>query len=909
MRRVVWGIGILTASAAAGAHGQQKRPLTLPDVLTFRQIAAPVISADGQWVAYSTTAEQLPSQVRVQSVARGDLFFEDRARSPEFSRDSRWIACRQTADDGVVLWNLATRRRRALPRCDQFSFSENARWLVLRERPFNGKSSDPYRLLLIELGTERVIVRDDVTDHALAERGDRLLLVAQQDGGKKGKRKKEKKGEPVTSVIERIDLAAAEPAWQTVEGCAATAKIEALTWARGGTTAAFYAVHERSGRDPFVQLCTLAGDGVELQVARHSGDLPGDRSFAPPRRLRFSRDGERLFYMLAPPPEDPAEDHAQADLLALQRRDPAAELTRQQREAGVDVWHWQDPLIKPNEKLAWPRERDRSFAAVLHLEDGSTCILQDDELSGLSLPENGRVALGYSDRPYRREITWDGSYRDVYLVDLHSGERRRIAERLESRPDLSPNGDYVVYFFDPHWFCVSTRTGESRNLTAELSVPFADEDHDYPEAAPDYGLAGWTADDAGVLLYDKFDLWLFPTAGGAPQCITAGQGRAEQQIYRVLRTDPDQQFFAADEELLLSRYGDQSKCRGFARVKLGEQGMRVLLEGDFRADFEARAEDAGTILFTRQTYREFPDLWTADGGFAKVTRISHVNPQIVDHAWGNAELVEWKSAKGTPLQGVLITPDGEVPEGGHPLLVYFYRFFSQRLHDFNLPVINHRPCFPFYASNGYAIFLPDIRFEIGRPGSSATECLVPGVEKLIADGIVDRDAVGLHGHSWSGYQTAFVITETDLFAAAIAGAPVSNMTSAYGGIRWGSGMARQFQYEKTQSRLGTTLWEDRERYIANSPLFFADRIHTPLLIEFGDDDGAVPWYQGIELYLALRRLDKDCVFLQYHGEPHHLRRFANRLDYATKMKEYLDHYLKDAPAAAWIREGVPFKGG
>jgi dipeptidyl aminopeptidase/acylaminoacyl peptidase len=260
------------------------------------------------------------------------------------------------------------------------------------------------------------------------------------------------------------------------------------------------------------------------------------------------------------------------------------------------------------------------------------------------------------------------------------------------------------------------------------------------------------------------------------------------------------------------------------------------------------------------------------------------------------------------MQGVLIKPGNYKPGERYPVLVYYYRFMSDRLYSFNQVKINHRPCFPFYAGNGYAVFLPDIRFDIGDPGYAATKCLVPGVQKLIDMGIADPDGIALHGHSWSGYQTAFVITQTNIFACAIAGAPVSNMTSAYSGIRLESGLARQMQYEQGQSRIGGSLWEYPERYIRNSPVFFADMIHTPLLIQFGDVDGAVPWQQGIELYLAMRRLEKDCVFLQYRGEPHHLGKYPNKLDYTLKFKEYLDHYCKGEPAPDWLSTGIPYTG-
>lgn len=260
------------------------------------------------------------------------------------------------------------------------------------------------------------------------------------------------------------------------------------------------------------------------------------------------------------------------------------------------------------------------------------------------------------------------------------------------------------------------------------------------------------------------------------------------------------------------------------------------------------------------------------------------------------------------MQGLVIKPDNFEEGKPYPVLIYYYRFFSQRIHEFNDMVINHRPNFAYYVSNGYVLFLPDIRFEIGRPGFSATKCIVPGVQKLIDLGIAKPDGIALHGHSWSGYQTAFVVTQTDIFACAVAGAPVSNMTSAYSGIRWGSGLARQFQYEKTQSRIGVSLFENPMPYIENSPVFQADKINTPLLIQHGDVDEAVPWYQSIELYLAMRRLGKDCIFLHYKDEPHHLKKYPNKLDYSIKMKEFIDHHCKGTPAPDWITIGEPYSG-
>jgi dipeptidyl aminopeptidase/acylaminoacyl peptidase len=366
---------------------------------------------------------------------------------------------------------------------------------------------------------------------------------------------------------------------------------------------------------------------------------------------------------------------------------------------------------------------------------------------------------------------------------------------------------------------------------------------------------------------------------------------------------------ASDDALLLSAYHDLRKNFGFYRARADRPGVERLLEEAKRFAMVATADSTDHVLFTREDYDEFPDLWVSNDDFEDARKVSDANPGLMNtFAWGDAELLEWTSLDGTPLQGVVIKPENYEEGRRYPVLVYYYRFFSQRLHEFNDPSVNHRPSFPVYASDGYVVFLPDVRFEVGRPGLAATKSVVPGVQKLIDVGIADPDAIALHGHSWSGYQTAFIVTQTDIFKTAIAGAPVGNMTSAYSGIRLGSGLARQFQYERTQSRIGGSMWESLDEYIENSPVFFADRIETPMLILHGDVDDAVPWEQSIELFLAMRRLGKESVFLQYRDEPHHPQRYANKLDWATRMKEWVDHYLKGTPAPTWIRDGVPYRG-
>jgi dipeptidyl aminopeptidase/acylaminoacyl peptidase len=758
-----------------------------------------------------------------------------------------------------------------------------------------------------------------VARFAFAEEGSRLaFVVASPEGRGDGIQIVELAGDGFTTL-----------AWDT----ATFAHIEALTWWEEGPRLAWVTAIEDTAGEPGPGTLRL-WDGEDVRTAVTDEKAPQGEMIPAKTRLRWSEDGRRLFFGYRPEEPDTTlevegipgpddEGASEADTSAEEEEpfDPY-DIDAIVADREVDVWHTEDPLIKSNVKQLEEEEKDRTWAAVYHLEDGRTVQLGDTLVDVQDLPDNPHHALGAGLRPYLKERTWVGFQQDLYVVDLDDGSRTKVAERLrgggstvgqwmdyrEPSTDLSPGGRYAVYYKEGDWHLYDAARGASRNLTAGLAVPFYDVDHDYPEPAPGYGVAGWIEGDRAVLIHDKYDLWRFPTGGGEPVNLTAGRGRAKRRVLRALQVDPDREAWASDGWIHLLAFDEGDKSFGLFRTRADRADLEPLLDEEKRYDFVAKAKDADVLLFTREDYDEFPDLWVGDLWFGDARKLTDVNPQISEFAWGTSELIDWTSDDGIRLQGVVIKP-GNYEEGKrYPVLTYFYRFFSQRLHEFNEPVVNHRPSFPIYASDGYIVFLPDVRFEVGRPGLSAVKSVVPGVKKLVELGWADPNALGLHGHSWSGYTTAFIVTQTDLFAAAVAGAPVSNMTSAYGGIRWGSGLARQFQYEQSQSRLGVSLWEDRSRYIENSPLFYADRIETPLLIEHGDEDDAVPWYQSIELYLALRRLGKPAVFLQYLGEPHHLRKYPNKVDYSIKMKEFFDHFLKGAPAPEWWRRGLQQEG-
>jgi len=504
-----------------------------------------------------------------------------------------------------------------------------------------------------------------------------------------------------------------------------------------------------------------------------------------------------------------------------------------------------------------------------------------------------------------------GSFRDVFLLDVATGDAELILEKTAGSPSFSTAGKYLTWWdnIESHYMVMDLGTREVRNFTSDLPYPVYREDDDRPAPPGPHGTAGWLEDDEAILIYDKYDIWEVDPAGSdAPRNVTEGFGRANDIRLRrqTVGGGGESEGIDSTEDQLLSAYGYHTKKYGFFRDRVdGNREPEQLLLDDFGFGSPQKAEEADVYVITRSTFEESPDLWITDPDFESWEKISNANPQQADFNWGTAELMDWVSNDGIPLQGILIKPEDFDPTQKYPMMVYFYEKSSQGLHNYRAPGAGGSVNAAFYVSRGYVFFIPDIPYETGHPGESAIDAVIPGILKIVDQGYVDKDRIGAQGHSWGGYQLAYMVTRSNLFAAVEAGAPVSNMTSAYGGIRWQTGRSRMGQYEGGQSRIGGSLWDETLRYINNSPLFEADKIQTPLLVLHNDNDGAVPWYQGIEFFMALRRLQKPIWLVNYNGEPHGVRKEQNRKDWTIRMQQFFDHYLKDAPPPVWMVDGVP----
>jgi len=620
--------------------------------------------------------------------------------------------------------------------------------------------------------------------------------------------------------------------------------------------------------------------------------LPKGWSLADSGNVRFSESGGRIFVPTRPTPAEETPNPVPED-----------------ERVTVDIWSWTDPLMMPQQLLQAAAERNRTFDVMLDLASGRSLRLADEMTTAVSVSNklDGQYALASSNRNYRREISWGLSYTDYDLLDLATGERARLLTKFSGSLILSPTGRFAYGFDRPgqEVFAIDLSTGKRTQLNQGIPHSVFNELYDEPDDPGMYGFGGWTKGDEGVLIYDQFDAWQCdPTGKRAPVRLTFG--REARLSYRLLRLDPEQEDVGGQMYATVTDQGNYAS--GIYRVDFTTVRPTAtrLIWGDKRFGVAAFSKKSDRMAITRQDFIEFPDVWLTDKNLSNPVKVSDANPQQKEYNWGKAELVHWRSNDGEELKGILIKPEDFDYGKKYPLIAYFYDRDSDTVNQYRPPapsasVIN----LPMYASNGYLVFIPDIPYKVGYPGESAVSAITSGVNSIVSRGYVDPKRLAIQGQSWGGYQVAYLITETNMFRAACAGAPVSNMFSAYGGIRWGSGLVRQMQYEKGQSRIDGTIWDKPLRYLENSPLFFADKVQTPLLMMSNDKDGAVPWYQGIEFFAALRRLEKPVWMAVYNEEDHNLVQRKNRKDWSIRMQQFFDHYLKDAPAPKWMVDGVP----
>ena len=901
---------------------QQKRALTHSDYDGWESLNSEKITKNGQWVGYQVSPQDGDSRVEVFSYKNPDQRITiPRGTGFSFTADDafavgkivprkdsvkvmklRKVKKEDMPFDSLFIYQMNKDNLIKIPQVKSFAVpTESGSWIAIhfeKEQPKKAnpadstskaektKKTDGTKLEVRKLDGSVSYQFERVKSFSFAPNGDYLHYVLAEEDTLDN------------AAIYILNLASGESKLLS-EGLTS---YSGVTFSPQSKYLAYLATNDSAkAKKPYhtLFLTSIAALTAEEVASKSSAGILQNGRISADGNLKFSEDESRLFFGVSP------------DYVNYAYEDDTTILDDER--VSLDIWGWQDSEIQPMQLVKKSADEKQSYLATLDLGTKKIAQLGDPELEHVILDSKVRrdFGLAWTDSPYRRNYSWDIQIgRDLYLVDFKTGAKTLIEKDASGFPGISPGGNYVLWYDgrDSSWVAFDIQEKKKISLTKSLPVPFYEELHDSPSLPGSYGNAGWLDGDVAVLINDRFDIWkIDPKKPQDAVNLTQGLGRKENLVFRREVLDRDEISINPKSELLLSALNEVTKDAGFYTSLVdGKNAPKQLLMTPNSYNGLLKAKNEKNILVRRSTYSQYSDLYLGDLTFKTLRKASSLNPQQANVKWGSVELISYLANDGVPLQGLLFKPENFDLTKKYPLITYFYERNSDGLHNYRAPAPSASTInIPYFVSNDYMVFVPDIKYDMGLPGPSAYNCIIPGIQAVIAKGGVDIANLAIQGQSWGGYQVAYLITQTNMFKAAGAGAPVVNMTSAYGGIRWGTGMSRMFQYEQTQSRIGGTLWEKPLYYLENSPLFYMDRVNTPVLIMHNDADGSVPWYQGIEMFMALKRLNKPAWLLQYNGEDHNLVQRKNRKDLSIRMSQFFDFYLKGAEAPLWMTEGLP----
>jgi len=939
-------IGVLALGLTSTLPAQMRSPasslrqLSAEDLRAWKTIRGTALSHDGQWFAYVVAPNEGDAEVVVRPTGEGAERRFPVGELPagpgaglQLAGDGRWVAflkyptaeearrmrtSRRPIQSKAVVVDLRSGETREFEKIRRVAFGgDRPRWLAMQaygpdagpgaggSAPGGGAPGGAPAapaaapgagtdLLLHELGTATVINVGNVNEFAFDETGEHLAWTIDA---------RERLGNGLHVRNLRTDVT------RVLES--ESALYRRMQWADSGAAlAVLRGTIDSAGKDTsyaVIGFSALTASAPTRVMVTNTSGLPAGQRISANRTPTWSRDLSVLYFgtMVPMPASGQRPDVRPAAGTPGAMQTPAP-------PAGPDdlptlvIWHGKESRLQSAQQVQEAADRSFNYLAAWRVRENRFIELANESLRNVTAAPGDRWAIGNDTRAYELEANLEGiNRRDVWVIDLTNGTRRRAltAQQFVAMP--SPDGSRLLYFADGHYHVQDMATGASRNITASLPVSFVNTEDDHNVDRPPVPPVGWVRGSASVLLSDGWDVWQVPVQGGAAVNLTVN-GRREGIRYRQRMVwDPKERGIDLSKPVYFHLYGERTKKEGLARLAAGRPGPERFLWDDAKVSV-SRARDADVFVWPRQTFREFPDYWTAGPTFQSPRRLTDANPQQAQFAWSpGGRLVDFVSDKGDSLQAALFLPAGYREGQSYPTVVYIYEKLSQNLHMYATPNETRALNPSVYTSRGYAVLMPDIVYKINDPGMSAVWTVIPAVKAAAATGIVDIANVGLHGHSWGGYQTAFLVTQTDMFKSAIAGAALTDMVSMYSSVYWNSGGANQPIFVSSQGRFKGNFIDNYDAYIRNSPVFHAKNVKTPLLLLHNEKDGAVDFNQGITYYNTLRQLGKDVVLLQYVGENHGLSQPRNQKDYSGRMDEFFGHYLRGEAAPDWLKEGVP----
>lgn len=928
MKKILLSL-VLAAFAGLLSAQIEKKPLTFDDILKWNRVTETEIANNGSFIVYKLEPWKGDPTLKITTPAAKEVATFNCASNAQITADSKFVVFTiKTPEDSVRQLKLKKTKKEDMPkdRLGVFNVKKNttdticelisvkvpekwAGWIAWQtEAPKDttakekgekakGKSNAAkdddkvYPLFLKNTASGEITEFPNVSDYVFAEEKEVLAFVSAG------------KDSTFEAGVYHFNLTA-NASKLVLKG---KGKFKQLSLNNSGEKLAVLADFSDNKNDNTEYNLYLLSDSDSAKqvVGNTCNAFPGNYIISENGNLTFSENGKYLYFGTAP-------KKPEKDTTVLEEEIPV-----------LDIWRWNDEELMTVQLHNRERDLKKSYLAVYHIDSEQAVQLETNDFTGILQIDKGnyRQLVAWSNRPYAIQQMWEGSpaRNDFYLVDINTGKSKVIKKDVRATPQVSPGGKYLYWYnpVDTSWNTFNPETGKEFKITTPKTIQVADELNDVPNVPGSYGLAGWSEGDESMLIYDRFDIWKADPENKINPVNLTRNGREQNLSYRLIRFDQetggrrfsrqDEKGISLEETWILKGHHEVTRADSYFAFNPKKSNIpEEVFGGNYRLSEPQKAKNAEVVVFTKENFEIYPNLLATNLKFKSMVQISDAAPQQADFLWGTAELVSWTSLDGRKLEGTLHKPENFDPSKKYPMIVNFYEKSSQGLFSYRMPELNRSTIdYHYYTSNGYLVFNPDVYYKTGYPGEDAFSCVMPGVTALIDKGFVDEKHIGAQGHSWGGYQVAYLATRTNLFAAIESGAPVVNMFSAYGGIRWGSGLNRSFQYEHTQSRIGKSIWEAPLRYLENSPLFTLDKINTPILIMHNDDDGAVPWYQGIEFFVGLRRLQKPAWLLNYNEADHWPLKLRDKEDFQIRLAQFFDHFLKEKPMPLWMKEGIP----
>lgn len=943
------------------AIAQDKKPMTWQDIPTWKYMQGNTfkVSPDGQWIAYGMVASEADGEVILQKVndpesKKSFPIGSTNFPSIEFSEDSKWIAFKEYPKfaekkandkskgkplrDKLILMELGKEEKKTFENVSSFSFNGKAASHLAINLPKEGngdaKGSD---LLIYHLNSDKSQNMGNVSEFRFNKAGSHLAYVvdaANQSG----------------NGIYLLNLASNSTSILDSD----KASYKSINWTeKGEAFAALKMVEDKKYKQDHgtvIGVKNLSNPQITVYDAKKdSTGFDQDYTVSGNRRPMWSEDLTRLFYGIHPQELAKKEDIkqeldkdsvklAEANAMKLIMADTTLKSISDLQKAiakldsgkvkgktdndadkpDMTIWHWNDSRLQSRQQVMENQDKNYSFWAMYDVASSKHITLQDSTMKDLNILPKHRYALGSDAQTYELDINLNGQrYSDFYIIDLQTGEKKELFTKFylpsySSIPRPSTDGTKLIYGEDGHFFVYDIASGTTTNITENIEVTFVDTEDDHNVEKPMNSPLGWSSDSKYALLRDGWDIWQVPVDGKSTAVNLTQNGRTDGIRYQYrFGLDPEEKGIDLTKPVYVRSYGEWDKKSGIVLLtpaKKGglQAGTKSLIWDDSNISALQKAENAEVYFFNKETFNTPDQMYVTDASLSSPTQITENAPDADKFAWSaGTQLVDYVTDKGDKLQGALFLPANYVEGKKYPTVVYYYEKLSQTRHNWSNPGFGGTGWNPnVYTSNGFAVFIPDIVYKLDDPGMSAVWAVLPAVKAAIATGVIDENNIGIHGHSWGGYQTSFLITQTDMFKAAAAGAPLTNMISMYDLIYWNSGGGNMSIFEASQGRFRGAPWENWESYERNSPVYHVKNVNTPLLMLHNDKDGAVDFTQGVEYYSALRRLKKPVVLMQYKGENHGLSKLENRKDYSVRMMEFFNHHLKGEAAPDWLENGI-----